>query len=268
LSPKDKNPLLAWYVEFNSATITYIFPFGIGEMGRVGFWSKICGFGISESLIAFFIVRWFDIFVNLTLLAAYMAIDDSLTWFPDVVKYSVVTGFICFVLLSVAVIYFHGAMLAYFQRYSNGSSRAVGLMMRFLEKVNSAVKLAYEPKVFIRLLIATMLFWALQIMAVCTALLSLDIYMGFGDVIEIYLCIWLAGFLPVRGLAKLGTHELGWTAGLVYTGMAEMQAIYYATSTHFLFFGRVILTQITPIALYVILTLKGWQVGKSIFEKD
>ena len=232
--------------------INSILPARSGELSYIYILRKYHAKSTGEGVATLMVARVLDfIAISLLFFVSSLFITDLPEMFSSIIW--LVVLFTCLLAIFLIILLYAGEA---FLNFSNAIFIAFKLDQNvlvkfFLRKANEIVGNFENIKnsgKMIELCIISFIIWLTLYFLNYVLIRSLDINIGFFEVLLASTFVVFMSVLPVQGLGGFGTYEVGWTIGFVGVGLSKELAINSGIVVH-----------IIGIVYYVLLGLYGYQ---------
>lgn len=215
--------------------VNQVLPAGLGELALVWLLRRVHGVGAYRGMAFVIATRVVDaLFFTLAFIVTVLLMADSLPA-PFVHATLLLGGGILggTGVVAVAAGRYGGRFLR--ERGDQGT-RAGRWARRHLRELALELRALPGPRRLALLGAQTVIMWAV----LCVTFLCIIRALGAGlsglQVIALFILVFPASVLPIKGLGNVGTHETAWYLVLLLLGMSAQPAATLAFSSHILFF--------------------------------
>lgn len=229
-----------------------ILPARSGELSYIYILNKYHDKSTGEGVATLMVARVLDfITISLLFFASSLFVDDLPKMFSSVI-WLVVLFTVLLVIFLIILLYAGEVFLRFankvFLTFKLDKNVLVNLFLRKVNDVVNSFKNIKNNGKMIELCMVSFSIWFTLYFLNYILIKSLDIDIGFFEVLLASTFVVFMSVLPVQGLGGFGTYEAGWAIGFIGIGMSKELAI-----------NSGIIIHIIGILYYVLLGLYGYQ---------
>jgi glycosyltransferase 2 family protein len=232
-----------------------LLPYRTGELSYIYLLKKKEDITISESTASLFISRIFDLVVfifccSITLWLTSAGIKSSMNdiYIASTILF-VIAGIGVFLLFKISMVFkivillFHKSRLVKF--------KLIEKLVSFLENIMHSLKLLSSPGKLASVFLITVLLTLLINVNTYIVIRYFGVNLNFFEVFVASSFTFLTIFLPIQGIANIGTYEGSFIIGLTLFGIDRTTGLSAAFALHIIFYLMLVITFIVISAFYI-----------------
>lgn len=250
VSPNTKNANIFRLagVEAVSSGASYLLPLGLGDLARISVWRSWAKVGLVDMTLAIVVLRTIDIALVGNAVGAMwlLGLLPEDPWMRGLALGCALLGLIFAALLLGIACFgrrFYTRVLAMtaglLDRLRSGLGRRLERWAS--EETKGEITFTSPVKQAFVLLGLTSLFWTANFGLYAGVARALRPEIGVPEAGPIFAASFALALAPVRGIADVGSHELGWSLPLTLAGLPRDDAVAVAAASHLLFASIVVL---------------------------